>query len=254
MSGYPQEKIKPYGTSEQKTEQVEAMFDHIAPAYDRLNRIMSLGIDNSWRKKAIRSLKPYRPQHILDIATGTGDFAFLACRMLRPRTVTGVDISEGMMEIARKKMKAAGLQGKLFFCKEDSTALTFEENSFDAVTVAFGIRNFADLDKGLREMYRVLQPGGEVAILELTAPEKFPMKQLFRLYCGWFIPSVGKVVSRDERAYRYLPETIRVFSQGTAMRDALAKAGFSDIRIRKFTLGVCTLYRATKQKKIAATE
>ncbi len=247
MTNYPQENITPYGKREKKAEQVEAMFNHIAPAYDRLNRIMSLGFDKSWRKKAIASLKPYQPQNILDIATGTGDFALLAQKMLKPRRITGVDISEGMMEVARKKMKAASLQGKVFFCKEDSTAMTFDNNTFDAITVAFGIRNFEDLDRGLKEMNRVLQPGGELVILELTTPEKFPMKQLFRLYSGLFIPSVGKVVSRDNSAYQYLPETIRAFSQGTAMQSVLEKAGFTNIRIKKFTMGVCTLYRATKQ-------
>ena len=164
---YPQEKVMPYDNEGKKAEQVEQMFDHIAPTYDRLNHLMSMGIDRRWRKKAIRWLAPFRPQDVMDVATGTGDFALLACRMLQPRALTGVDISEGMMQVARQKAQDAGLDGHIRFRREDCEALTFPDASFDAVTVAFGVRNFEHLDLGLREMCRVLRPGGHLVILEL---------------------------------------------------------------------------------------
>ena len=181
---YPQEKVMPYGSEGRKAEQVERMFDHIAPAYDRLNHLMSLGIDRSWRRRAIRWLAPFRPQEVLDVATGTGDFALLACRLLRPHTLTGIDLSEGMMQVGRQKAAEAGLDGHIRFQREDCEALSFPDASFDAVTVAFGVRNFEHLDRGLQEMCRVLRPGGHLVILELSTPERFPMKQLFRLTFG----------------------------------------------------------------------
>ena len=187
---YPQEKVMPYGNEGKKAEQVEQMFDHIAPTYDRLNHLMSMGIDRRWRKKAIRWLAPFRPQDVMDVATGTGDFALLACRMLQPRALTGVDISEGMMQVARQKAQDAGLDGHIRFRREDCEALTFPDASFDAVTVAFGVRNFEHLDLGLREMCRVLRPGGHLVILELSTPDRFPMKQLFALYSRVAMPVI----------------------------------------------------------------
>ena len=159
---YPQEKVMPYGPDGRKAEQVERMFDHIAPAYDRLNHLMSLGIDRSWRRRAIRWLQPFAPQDVLDVATGTGDFALLACRLLKPRSLTGIDISEGMMQVGRQKASEAGLADRIRFRREDCEALSFPDASFDAVTVAFGIRNFEHLDRGLQEMCRVLRPGGHL--------------------------------------------------------------------------------------------
>ena len=243
---YPQEKVKPYGSEGKKVEQVERMFDHIAPAYDRLNHLMSLGIDRRWRKKAIRWLAQYRPQDVMDVATGTGDFALLACRMLQPRALTGVDISEGMMQVARDKVREAGLAGRIRFRREDCEALTFSDASFDAVTVAFGVRNFEHLDLGLREMCRVLRPGGHLVILELSTPDRFPMKQLYRLYSRCFIPLVGRTLSHDDNAYTYLPESIRAFPQGEVMSQSIRRAGFSEVRFKRLTFGVCTLYMATK--------
>ena len=165
---YPQQHIKPYDEEGKKTEQVERMFDNIAHAYDKLNHTLSLGIDRSWRKKAIAWLHPFQPQRMMDVATGTGDFAILACRKLQPAELIGTDISEGMMNVGREKVKAAGLDSRISFAKEDCTALTFPDKRFDAITVAFGVRNFEDLDKGLREMHRVLKDNGKLVILELS--------------------------------------------------------------------------------------
>ncbi len=243
---YPQEKVMPYGKEGKKSEQVEQMFDHIAPTYDQLNHTLSLGIDRRWRKKAIRTLRPHRPQQMLDIATGTGDFAILACRELQPQSLTGADISEGMMDVGREKVRRAGLSDRISFAREDCTALSFADGSFDAVTVAFGIRNFERLDKALGEMCRVLRPGGHLVILELSTPDRFPMKQLFHLYSKIIMPLIGKLVSKDNSAYTYLPESIRAFPQGEVMQQSIGRAGFSDVRFERLTFGICTLYIATK--------
>ncbi len=243
---YPQEHIKPYAQEGRKSEQVEAMFDNIAPAYDRLNHTLSLGIDRSWRKKAINTLRPYRPRRMMDVATGTGDFAILACRELQPESLIGTDISEGMMNVGREKVRLAGLADRISFAREDCTALSFADNTFDAITVAFGIRNFEGLDKGLEEMCRVLVPGGHLVILELSTPDRFPMKQLFTVYSKVVIPLIGKFVSKDNSAYTYLPDSIRAFPQGEVMQQVIRKAGFSEVSFRRLTFGICTLYTATK--------
>ena len=243
---YPQENIKPYGKEGKKSEQVELMFDNIAPAYDQLNHTLSLGIDKSWRRKAINWLKPFQPQRIMDVATGTGDFAILACRELGPEILVGTDISEGMMNVGRNKVKKAGLSGRISFAREDCTSLSFADESFDAITVAFGIRNFDNLDKGLTEMCRVLKPGGHLVILELTTPDRFPMKQLFSLYSKVIIPTIGKLLSKDNNAYTYLPQTIKAFPQGEVMKGVISRAGFGRADFRRLTFGICTLYTATK--------
>lgn len=241
---YKQEQIKPYSSDGEKTQQVEQMFDHIAPTYDLLNHSLSWGIDRSWRRAAIDSLRPYRPQRILDVATGTGDFAILAAKLLEPEALLGVDLSEGMMEVARQKVEREELQGVIRFQKEDCLNLSFPNGSFDALTVAYGIRNFSDLDCGLREMHRVLRPGGRLVIVELTAPRHFPMRQLFWLYSHVWMPLIGRLVSKDSRAYRYLPATMEAFPQGEEMRQILMRAGFSDVNFRRFTFGLSTLYTA----------
>lgn len=243
---YPQETIKPYGNTGKKSQQVEQMFDNIAPTYDRLNHALSLGIDRSWRRKAIDWLRPFRPQHIMDVATGTGDFAILACRSLAPKQLIGTDISEGMMNVGREKVIKEGLSHKISFVREDCTSLSFADHTFDAITVAFGIRNFENLDRGLTEMCRVLIPSGHLVILELTTPDRFPMKQLFGVYSKVVIPLLGKILSKDNRAYRYLPQTIKAFPQGEVMQSILTKAGFSQVQFRRLTFGICTLYTATK--------
>lgn len=242
---YEQESIKPYNSGE-KGKQVEEMFNNIAPTYDTLNHRLSWDIDKGWRKKAIAQLQPFSPRHILDIATGTGDFAILAARMLTPEKLIGADISEGMMDIGRQKVKRARLEQIISFEKEDCLQLSYPENSFDAVTAAFGIRNFPDLDRGLKEIFRVLKPDGHLSIVELTAPVAFPMKQLFKVYSHTVLPIYGRLVSRDDSAYRYLTATIEAFPQGEQMVGILKKAGFSEARFERLTFGICTMYLATK--------
>lgn len=222
------------------------MFDNIAPTYDTLNHRLSWDIDKGWRKKAIKRLLPYHPNKILDIATGTGDFAILAARMLKPQSVTGVDISEGMMQIGRGKVRQEGMQDIISFHKEDCLNLSFTAETFDAVTAAFGIRNFQDLEKGLSEMYRVLKTGGHLCIIELTTPVLFPMKQLFRFYSTYILPGYGRLVSKDESAYEYLNKTIAAFPQGETMMEILKKIGFSSTSFKRLTFGVCTMYLAEK--------
>ena len=242
---YEQEKITPYHEGE-KASQVEQMFDNIAPTYDKLNHRLSWDIDKGWRKKAIKALAPYKPLSLLDIATGTGDFAILAAQMLRPQKLVGADISEGMMEIGRQKVKALALDNVVTFKKEDCLNLSYQSDTFDAVTAAFGIRNFADLDAGLREMYRVLKPGGHLSIIELTTPVTFPMKQLFHIYSHTVLPIYGRMISRDTSAYSYLTKTIEAFPQGERMMDILMKAGFAEASFKRLTFGICTMYLATK--------
>lgn len=243
---YEQEKINPYEDGAEKAQQVEQMFNNIAPTYDKLNHRLSWNIDKGWRKKAIRSLKPFEPKVLLDIATGTGDFAILAARMLHPDKLIGADISEGMMAIGREKVKTAGLQQIISFEKEDCTNLSYPEATFDAVIAAFGIRNFANLDKGLAEMCRVLKPGGHLSIVELTSPVSFPMKQLFHIYSHTVLPIYGRLISKDTSAYSYLTKTIEAFPQGELMVRILKDAGFKQAEFKRLTFGICTMYFATK--------
>ena len=189
---------------------------------------------------------PHAPKTVLDIATGTGDFAILAAKMLQPARLVGADISEGMMEIGRQKVAKEGLQDIITFAKEDCLALSYSDNSFDAVTAAFGIRNFADLDQGLREMCRVLKDGGHLSIVELTTPVSFPMKQLFHLYSHTVLPIYGRLISKDTSAYSYLTKTIEAFPQGERMVEILRKAGFREASFKRLTFGICTMYFATK--------
>lgn len=243
---YDQEKITPYGEESEKAAQVEQMFDDIAPTYDTLNHRLSWNIDKGWRRKAIKELVTHQPQTMLDIATGTGDFAILAAQMLKPRKLIGADISEGMMEIGKQKVKKAHLEDIISFEKQDCLELSYPDESFDAVTAAFGIRNFENLDKGLAEMCRVLKKGGMLSIVELTTPVSFPMKQLFWLYSHSFLPVYGKLISKDNSAYSYLTKTIEAFPQGEQMMLILKKAGFAEYRFKRLTFGICTLYIATK--------
>lgn len=243
---YKQEQIKPYNSQEAKGKQVERMFDSIAHSYDLLNHTLSLGIDKHWRKAAIDSLRPFQPQRILDVATGTGDFAMLAAKELKPKELLGIDLSEGMMEVGRKKIEEAQLGNVVHFQKEDCLHLSLDTDSYDAVMVAYGIRNFEDLDQGLREMCRVLKPGGRLVIIELTSPNRFPMKQLFWLYSHVLMPSLGKLISKDSQAYAYLPATMEAFPQGEEMQQILQKAGFKEAKFKRFTFGLSTLYTASK--------
>lgn len=243
---YKQEEIKPYNGYENKGQQVELMFDQIAPSYDKLNHRLSWNIDRSWRRKAIKQLLPFKPQSMLDIATGTGDFAIQSAEMLRPKQLLGVDISEGMMEIGREKVEQRGLNNIISFQKEDCMQLSFDDDTFDAVTAAFGIRNFPDLDKGLKEMCRVLKKNGHLSIVELTRPQRFPMRQLFWIYSHTFLPVYGRLISKDQRAYSYLTQTIEAFPQGEEMMGIFKKAGFREASFRRLTFGICTMYFATK--------
>ena len=243
---YNQEKIKPYNSTDEKGKVVEEMFDNIASTYDTLNHRLSWNIDKSWRKKAIRRLAPFSPKTILDIATGTGDFAIMSAKMLLPKTHIGADISDKMMEIGRQKVKEEGLDGIISFQKEDCLNLTFPSNTFDAVTAAFGIRNFQDLEKGLGEMYRVLKKGGHLCIIELTTPVSFPMKQLFKIYSKVVLPFYGRLISKDSSAYDYLNKTIAAFPQGETMMNILQSAGFTKTSFTRLTFGICTMYIAEK--------
>ena len=244
---YPQEQVLPQGyKGKDKKEMVEQMFDQIACTYDRLNHIMSLGIDRYWRGKAIKALQPHKPRMIMDVATGTGDFAILAYKMLHPAQLIGTDISDGMMAIAKEKVCKAGLSQGISFAHEDCTQLSFEEKKFDAITVAFGIRNFASLDKGLSEMHRVLKDGGHLVILELSTPQKFPVKQMYCIYSKILIPLIGRLISKDCSAYTYLPESIKACTQGQELCEAIRRVGFKNVRFETLTFGICTLYTATK--------
>ena len=243
---YRQEKIRPYNDKSDKGTQVEQMFDNIAPSYDKLNHRLSWNIDRGWRRKAIRQLAAEHPQQLLDIATGTGDFAIMAAKMLNPQHIVGADISEGMMEIGRRKVLQMNLQDTVTFEKQDCMNLDYPDGSFDAVTAAFGIRNFPDLDKGLREMCRVLRKGGQLSIVELTTPVSFPMRQLFSIYSHTVLPVYGRMISHDTSAYSYLTKTIEAFPQGEEMMGILKKAGFSQTSFKRLTFGICTMYYAVK--------
>ena len=243
---YAQEKIKPYEGNAHKREQVEQLFDNIAPTYDALNHTLSFGFDRAWRRKAIRSLAAYNPASVLDVATGTGDFALAIARELKLSQVTAVDISEGMMSVGREKAAREGLHDVVCFQKEDCSHLSFSDDSFDAVTVTFGVRNFENLDACLCEMHRVLNKGGHLVLLELSYPHNRLWRLLFNIYSKVVMPVVGRIISGDDSAYTYLPETMAAFPQGEFMREILLKNGFSQVSFRRLTMGICTLYIAEK--------
>lgn len=239
--------VTPYGTDLGKKAEVEQMFDRIAPRYDLLNRVLSLGIDVWWRKRAIRYLKPLRPMEILDVATGTADVAILLAKILRPQRVVGIDIANQMLELGRGKIAVQGLSEIVSLETGDSERLRFADASFDAVTVAFGVRNFESLEKGLAEMHRVLRPGGRAVVLEFSKPHIFPIKQLYNIYFKYVLPLIGRLTSRDMRAYTYLFESVQVFPEGNQFIEILTKTGFQDPLCERLTLGICSIYTATKQ-------
>lgn len=240
------ERVMPYNAEEKKNQQVKRMFDAIASKYDGFNRTMSFGIDIIWRKKAIKSLIQDKPQLILDVATGTGDFAIHSYKILHPEKIIGADISVGMMEVAAQKVEKLGLKGKIEFTEQDSENLQFEDNAFDAVTVSFGVRNFEHLAKGLSEINRVIKPNGHLVILELSEPDRFPIKQLYNFYTYSIIPILGRLFSKDREAYLYLPKSITAFPKGEKMIELLKSCGFKTVEHRSFTMGVCHFYKATK--------
>lgn len=228
-----------------KKEQIALMFNKISKRYDFLNHFLSLGIDISWRRKAIKMLAPYSPKSILDIATGTGDFALEALK-LNPDNVVGVDISPGMLEIGRQKIRDKGLEHNVRLEFGDSENLGFQDNNFDAVIVSFGVRNFEDLDRGLKEMHRVLKQEGTVVVLEFSKPEKFPFKQIYGWYFNKILPGIGKMISRDKSAYRYLPESVAQFPSGKGFLEVLERAGFNNCICKKLTFGISSVYLARK--------
>jgi len=229
-----------------KKEQVADMFNNISKTYDFLNHFLSLGIDVIWRKKAIGELKELQPKLILDVATGTGDFAFEALSILKPDKIVGVDISRGMLDIAQQKIEKRGLGDHFEVKLGDSEKLPFEANTFDAVTVAYGVRNFEDLEKGLADMQRVLKPGGKAVILEFSKPKAFPVKQLYWFYFNMVTPAIGKLFSKDARAYTYLPESVAAFPAGQDFIGLMEKAGFKNTKCRPLAFGICSIYSGTK--------
>jgi demethylmenaquinone methyltransferase/2-methoxy-6-polyprenyl-1,4-benzoquinol methylase len=224
---------------------VKEMFDDIAPKYDFLNHFLSLGIDKIWRKKAVNMLKSSAPKHVLDVATGTGDFAIRINKDLSAR-LTGVDISVGMLAVGKEKIKNMNLDDMISLEEGDCTDLAFEDNTFDAVTVAFGVRNFENLPKGLREMNRVIKKGAKAVILEFSTPKTFPIKQLYTFYSLYILPALGAIFSKNKSAYTYLPESVRAFPDGDEFLDILKAAGFKDCRKRILSLGIVTIYTGIK--------
>lgn len=235
--------IKPYGEEGSKHEQVERMFDNIAPAYDRMNHLMSFGSDRRWRKKTIKALEKYSRGRILDIACGTGDMTLEIYRRLAPSLLVGADLSDGMLEVARRKKGDCNIDFIKCDCCE---AIPYPANSFDAVTVAFGVRNFEHIEKGLSEIYRVLDDGGKLAVLELAVPIYWPFKQFYKLYAGTIIPTIGGRISKDRKAYSYLPESIEAFPQRERFTSILKNCGFAEYVYTPMTFGTCILYVATK--------
>lgn len=221
------------------------MFDTIAPKYDFLNQLLSLGIHKGWRKKSIKLLAKQQPKTILDIATGTADFAIEAMQ-LNPEHVTGIDISEGMLTLGKGKIEKLGLQHKIELLLADSENLPFSNDSFDAITVGFGVRNFENLEKGIGDMYRVLKPGGTMLILEFSKPRHFPVKQLYNIYFRYITPLVGKLFSKDSSAYNYLPESVNAFPDGKEFLNVLTKTGLKDARDITLSCGIATIYIAKK--------
>jgi demethylmenaquinone methyltransferase/2-methoxy-6-polyprenyl-1,4-benzoquinol methylase len=238
--------ILPYKErSDSKKEQVAKMFDNISHRYDFLNHFLSLGIDKLWRKKAINLLKAANPRLILDVATGTGDFALQAL-VINPDKVIGIDISEGMLEMGRKKIKRLDLDQKVELFQGDSENIPFEENKFDAVTVAFGVRNFENLEKGLSEIFRVLKPGAKLVVLEFSRPKGFPFKQIYNIYFKAVLPRIGRMISKDSAAYTYLPESVEAFPDGSDFLGILKKIGFKDTACKPLTFGISSIYTGQK--------
>ena len=238
--------VKPYGDDRtSKKQEVATMFNNISAKYDFLNHFLSLGIDKLWRRRAIKELKSIKPKRMLDIATGTGDFALEALK-INPNNIIGVDISEGMLKVGMVKMKSKQVDHIISLRLGDSENLPFENEAFDAITVGFGVRNFENLEKGLSEMLRVLKPGGKAVVLEFSKPKSFPIKQLFSFYSNYFIPFFGKLFSKDQRAYSYLPESVKVFPEGQAFRDILIQVGFENVASFTVSGGIATIYSGTK--------
>jgi demethylmenaquinone methyltransferase/2-methoxy-6-polyprenyl-1,4-benzoquinol methylase len=239
--------VKPYQEQEgNKREQVELMFNNISPKYDLLNRVLSLGIDKIWRKQALNLLKKDNPAYILDVATGTADLAIEAATRLKPTSIVGIDIAENMLQIGREKIEKKHLDKIITLQKGDSEKINFQDNTFDAVIVSFGVRNFQNLELGLSEIYRVLKPGGNIMVLEFSKPQNAPFKQVYQFYFKNILPTIGKMVSKDTAAYTYLPDSVNAFPDGKAFCTILEKVGFGIQHFKPFTFGVCTSYVGKK--------
>jgi demethylmenaquinone methyltransferase/2-methoxy-6-polyprenyl-1,4-benzoquinol methylase len=238
-------KVTPYNTSDSKKEQVAEMFDNIAFRYDLLNGILSFGTHKGWRRKCVRKLKVLQPKQILDVATGTGDFA-IASAKLHPDKIIGVDISEGMMKFGRDKLKKLNLGNLIELQSGDAETLTFPDNSFDAITVGFGVRNFENLEKGLTNLSRVLKPGGKIVILEFSYPRAFPIKQIYNFYFTYWTPFIGKIFSKDTRAYSYLQESVKAFPNNENFVAVMNKCGFKNSSFQTLSFGVAAIYEAEK--------
>ncbi len=247
MAKYAHDTIVPFKESGQsKKQQVAAMFDKIAFRYDFLNRFLSAGVDVSWRKKAIKQLQSLQPQYILDVATGTGDVAILTQKMLHPKKITGIDISEGMLELGRKKIEKLGLKTEIELVQGDSETIHFADNSFDAVTVAFGVRNFQNLEKGLTEMLRVLKPGGKLVVLEFSRPKQFLFKAFYHFYMNVIAPAFGKLFAKNKDAYQYLNDSVQRFPEGQQFVTILNNVGYINTSSKTLTLGICSIYCGSK--------
>ena len=249
MSKYSHDTIVPFKDSEQsKKEQVASMFDQIAFRYDLLNRFLSGGIDQSWRKRAIRELTVIKPRLVLDVATGTADVAIMTWKYLKPEKIIGIDISDGMLDLGRQKVDKLLLNKHIELIKGDSEAINFPGNTFDAITVAFGVRNFEHLERGLREMYRVLRPGGKVVILEFSRPRKLWFKGLYNLYMKIIAPRAGQWLSKNKDAYQYLNQSVKAFPEGETFLHILQQAGFTETTLKRLSLGICTIYCGQKRE------
>ena len=247
MAEFTHDKVVPFKDSQLgKKQQVAAMFDRIAFRYDFLNRFLSGGIDIYWRRRAIRELLALQPKHILDVATGTADMAIFMTRYLSPDKITGIDISTGMLEIGRQKIARHQLEGKIVLQEGDSENIQAPDNTFDAITVAFGVRNFEHLEKGLREMLRVLKPGGRLVILEFSHPKTPGIRQLYNLYLNIVAPRTGKMVSRSGEAYQYLNDSVKAFPEGIALVRILENNGYVNTRLKRLSLGICSIYTGGK--------
>lgn len=238
------EEIKPYSSEGEKARQVEEMFDSIAPAYDFMNRAMTLGIDRWWRRVAVKMVGKSQPRRILDVATGTGDFAIGLYNKIHPQQVVGIDLSQGMLDVARTKVVKHGLQDAITLQQGDCLALPFNDGDFDAVTVAFGVRNFEHLLQGYEQMHRVLAPGGVLCVVELSTPRNRVVRWFYDLYTLHIIPWFGALKSHDKSAYRYLPQSIAAVPQGDDMLAIMRQAGFKGCKVRRMTLGTCSIYFA----------
>ena len=247
MATYQHDTIVPFKDStDSKKKQVEKMFDKIAFRYDFLNHFLSAGIDVGWRKKTIKQLRSLNPKSILDVATGTGDMAILANKLLTAEKITGIDISEGMLEIGKKKIEKLGLQHRVELLKGDSETILFDNNSFDAVTVAFGVRNFQDLELGLTEIKRVLKPGGKLVVLEFTKPKLPVIKNFYNFYLTLIAPTIGRVISRNKNAYQYLNDSVQKFPEGKDFVQILNKLGYKNASCKTLSLGISSIYCGEK--------